>query len=426
MRSHPGDIQRPAFPDTRSQEIVGLVAVAVGGILLMVAGETVDWNAWLSGAPGAGEVVFVLVAANLTAAGLFVLWSGLQGHDLISDRRAVRGVLVKLAGTNMLLPALALADGPASENPWLNLGTLAAYLLSARAGLMWIRRGWKYEMPSADALLAADARAPVLYLRSFADDGMTGAGSPGARVWRSIRWHTQVVSVEQELARVMSRVGPVVAIGRPGDSLPELGAARLYTREDEWRTKVTELMRQARLVVIRTGTTPGLQWEIEQATDLVPPERLVFVSLPGGVPVPRLDRFGPFRTTARTKRGGEIVLVDHASHRHVVPIVGRFRLRSFWLLAWRPYMEPVESALRQVFDRLELPSTEQKSRAMAGLLALWFGVFGAHQFYLGNHRRGLWYLAFCWTAIPYLLGWVDLIRLILGGDERFMKQLRPA
>ena len=31
-------------------------------------------------------------------------------------------------------------------------------------------------MPSADTVLAADARAPVLYLRSFADDDLTRGG----------------------------------------------------------------------------------------------------------------------------------------------------------------------------------------------------------------------------------------------------------
>jgi len=76
-----------------------------------------------------------------------------------------------------------------------------------------------------------------------------------------------------------------------------------------------------------------------------------------------------------------------------------------------------------VFDRLELPNTEQKSRATAGVLALMFGWFGAHQLYLGNRRRGLWYLAFCWTAIPCFLGWIDLIRLVMDGHERFTTQL---
>jgi len=431
--------ERPSVAYTRNQELVGLVGVAVGAILLIVASESLDRNAWPSGASGAGAVVFVLGAANLAAAGVFVLLSGLQGRDLTSDRRAVRGVLVKLAGTNMALPAVGLAiyfDGQTSEDSWLMLGALAAYLLSARAGLMWIRRGWKHEMPSADALLAADARAPVLYLRSFLDDDITGAGSLGARVWRSIRSYRHVVSVEQELARVLGRVGPVVAIGRPGESLPELGAARLYRRDDDWRATVSELMRRARLVVVRTGTTPGLQWEIEQAKRLVPPERLIFVSPPATAPRldvlqerrvlhALLDRSPPLRSIARMKRVGEVALVDHASHHHVIPIVAHFRWRSLWLFAWRPHMESVEFALRRAFERLELPWIEPKSRATAGLLALVFGIFGLHQFYLGNRRRGLWYLAFCWTAIPYLLGWIDLIHLILGGEERFRKQLPP-
>ena len=90
----------------------------------------------------------MLGAVNLTAAGLLVLLAGLQGLDLTSNRRAVRGVLVKLAGTNMTLPAVGLAlysDGPTSKDPWLILGALAVYPLFVRAGIMWIRKGWRYE-----------------------------------------------------------------------------------------------------------------------------------------------------------------------------------------------------------------------------------------------------------------------------------------
>ena len=88
------------------------------------------------------------------------------------------------------------------------------------------------------------------------------------------------------MARVLStpRSGRSLRSAGPGSRLPELGAARLYPRDDEWRATVSELMRRARLVVIRTGTTPGLQWEIEHAKRLVPPERLVFVSPPGRAP----------------------------------------------------------------------------------------------------------------------------------------------
>ena len=448
----PTDLARVApvaAADTRNQELVGLVAFAVGAILLIAAYD--GWSAWLADAPSAVIVLFCFAAANLTAAGLFVLHSGLEGHALTGDRRALRGLLVKLAGTNMVLPALglllyadsdSLRSGEASDQPWLVVGGLALYLLTARASLMWIRRGWKYHALSADAVLAADERAPVLYLRSFIDDDPTGGRSLGARVWRSVRWHTHVVSIEQELSRVLSRVGPVVAIGRPGDSLPELGAARLYARDDEWRAKVSELMLRARLVVIRAGPTPGLQWEIEEASRLLPSDRVVLVAAPNRPPQVRLrldvlrqsrvldaflDRFSAAWAVAPAARPiGQIVLFDHTSHRHVVPIVPSVRWRTFWLSVWRPYLECVESAFRQVFGRLNLPWIEPKSRATAGLLALFGGIVGLHQFYLGNRRRGLWYVAFCWTGIPVILGWIDLIRLVLAGDQRFREDFLVA
>jgi hypothetical protein len=42
---------------------------------------------------------------------------------------------------------------------------------------------------------------------------------------------------------------------------PELGAARLYVSHDEWRETVENLIVRARLVLIRTGSTPNLWWE---------------------------------------------------------------------------------------------------------------------------------------------------------------------
>ncbi len=437
----PERVEPVAVADTRNQEIVGLVALVVGWTLLAAALD--GWGAWPTGAPSALLVLYWFAVANLIAAGFFVLLSGLEGHALTSDRRALRGLLVKLVGTNIVLPALGLLfyvessrSGEEYDQPWLIVGGYALYLLTARASLMWIRRGWKYQALSADALLAADSRAPVLYLRSFVDDDdPSGERSLAVRAWRNVRWHTHVFTIEQELTRVLSRVGPVVAIGRPGESLPELGAARLYARDDEWRATVSELMPRARLVVIRAGPTPGLQWEIEEAYRLLPSERVVLVAPPQRPPkgshllhvLPPsraldavLDRFsGSWAVAPAVEPVGEIVLFDHTPHRHVVPIVPSVRWRSLWLSLWRPYLECVESAFRQAFDRLELPWIEPKSRATAGLLALFGGIVGLHQFYLGNRRRGLWYLAFCWTGVPMILGWIDLIRLVLAGNARF-------
>ncbi len=83
----------------------------------------------------------------------------------------------------------------------------------------------------------------------------------------------------EELTWLLERVGPMVAIGKPGERLPELGAARLYVDDESWKDTITALMRRAALVVIRAGNTTSLWWEVEQAMSLARPERVVIVAL---------------------------------------------------------------------------------------------------------------------------------------------------
>jgi len=41
------------------------------------------------------------------------------------------------------------------------------------------------------------------------------------------------------------------------------------------------------------------------------------------------------------------------------------------------------------------------------LLALFLGGFGIHQFYLRRTGLGILYLCFCWTPIPWILGFIE-------------------
>ena len=49
-----------------------------------------------------------------------------------------------------------------------------------------------------------------------------------------------------------------------------------------------------------------------------------------------------------------------------------------------------------------------KSKTVGYILAFFFGGLGAHLFYYGKYLRGILYLAFSWTGIPILLGWIDM------------------
>lgn len=60
-----------------------------------------------------------------------------------------------------------------------------------------------------------------------------------------------------------------------------------------------------------------------------------------------------------------------------------------------------------------------KNKTTAVLLALFLGGFGAHQFYLGNNKRGLVYLLFIWALIPGLIALIDFFILLFMSEDTF-------
>ncbi|WPC23728.1 TM2 domain-containing protein [Brachyspira hyodysenteriae] len=52
-------------------------------------------------------------------------------------------------------------------------------------------------------------------------------------------------------------------------------------------------------------------------------------------------------------------------------------------------------------------------------LSLILGGIGIQKFYLGQTKRGILYVLFCWTGIPYLLCIIDLIRFIFMSEKDF-------
>lgn len=69
-----------------------------------------------------------------------------------------------------------------------------------------------------------------------------------------------------------------------------------------------------------------------------------------------------------------------------------------------------------------LHSHPEKNKALAAVLAILLGTFGVHKFYLGQTRKGLLYLLFCWTGVPSLIALVEGCRYALMSDERFEEQ----
>lgn len=135
-------------------------------------------------------------------------------------------------------------------------------------------RGKQHLSPDAEEAMRSDPRAPVVYLRSFEDDD-----SPNNLEWA--------------LCDVMDDVGPFVAIGRPGDTIPPLGASRAYIKDKNWKNYVTGLLDRSALVVLLAGRTAGLKWELGQCGRRIDPERVVVL-----IPKER-EAYEQFRTNVQ-------------------------------------------------------------------------------------------------------------------------------
>ncbi|MFI0374200.1 hypothetical protein ACH35V_40625 [Actinomadura sp. 1N219] len=163
------------------------------------------------------------------------------------------------------------------------------------AGLNLRRRGRRHLTPTIaePGELATDSY--VLYLRSFTDDAafdrvQDRAGSP-------VMHHFFIPgrSEEEQLADAVKRLGPLVAVGQPGETLPYAGARRLYLPEVGWESVVSRMIADARLVVLSLGPGPGTMWELVEAARILPPERLVLL-----VPMQK-EEYEEFRTKAHER-----------------------------------------------------------------------------------------------------------------------------
>ncbi|MGW2403173.1 transferase [Streptomyces sp. NPDC001739] len=171
---------------------------------------------------------------------------------------------------------------PLETQVLLLLGGLAAL----GAGVLVLRHCRPRSARSAAQALLADGRKPVLYLRSFADDDTAASVDDGVPV--------NIHSREEQLAGALSAFGPVIAVGKPGEPLPRLGAARFYLPPDDWQPVVLRLMELSQLIVLGLGLGEGLWWEVEQARATQPARKLVLL-VPGGQPgvAARLDEHLP-------------------------------------------------------------------------------------------------------------------------------------
>jgi hypothetical protein len=167
-----------------------------------------------------------------------------------------RGLLIGGAGVVLLLMHLfaPLPDNERLAEAYLRFSqqiTLVAFFLLVRAR--------RYFQIDADSLLAVDKRPVILFLRSFDDDEKQKFASSQRALLD--------FSLETRLANHFFRFGPFVAVGSPKETVPQLGAARVRLKDDEWQGRVLGWIGEANLIIMYSGETHWVNWELRQVID---------------------------------------------------------------------------------------------------------------------------------------------------------------
>lgn len=65
------------------------------------------------------------------------------------------------------------------------------------------------------------------------------------------------------------------------------------------------------------------------------------------------------------------------------------------------------------------------SKTLIGILAILFGAYGIHHFFLGHIKRGILSILFCWTLVPTVLSIAEGIHILCMSEEQFQRKYYP-
>ena len=148
-------------------------------------------------------------------------------------------------------------------------------LVAALVALALVRRlmwPWLHAQTSEHSkfieLLAFDERPPVVYLRRFDFENpmlpTQVLKSDGSVAYSS---GPRMEPLENIVDTLLNVLGPVVGLGRPGDTSIEHRIFRFYINHADWQNAVAFLLSHAGAVFLQYDRSASLDWELEQTID---------------------------------------------------------------------------------------------------------------------------------------------------------------
>ncbi|MFE0172354.1 hypothetical protein ACFWZ2_08550 [Streptomyces sp. NPDC059002] len=193
------------------------------------------------------------------------------------------GLLTVLSFAVLTKPLFLEPIGPVEQLPLSSRGLIyVAVLLGGwllfQLGTRQLVRGKRHLVETIVSFDQLVGVRYVLYLRPFVLDPVMARPPLPDRGWyRRSPWELPGLTQEEFLVQQFAGLGRMVAIGRPGEALPLLGAQRGYLPPDDWQTTVGELLGGAHVVMLSAAPGPGTVWEFIEALRIVDPARLVLL-----------------------------------------------------------------------------------------------------------------------------------------------------
>jgi hypothetical protein len=177
-----------------------------------------------------------------------------------------RGIAIGAAGALILVINLL----PSAENRLLADAQIRIASQIQLLGFFLLVRARRYFQVDADSLLAVDRRPPILFLRSFDDDEK--------QTFKTFKKKALLdFSLETRLSNHFSRFGPFIAIGSPKETVPQPGAARVLLSNDEWQPRVVHWMKDSQVIIMYSGKTHWVNWELRQVIENTCATRLILM-----------------------------------------------------------------------------------------------------------------------------------------------------
>jgi hypothetical protein len=203
-------------------------------------------------------------------------------------RLAVRGFGSLMAGIGVLI--CMVAGGAMFMNVTRMPGApgfLSTAFVLGIVGVILAVMGKTLSMSRASDILDPDGPRPILLLRSFKDDGIQLPHAEGNVLEQNFNPLNLFNTFEETLAATFKSVGPVVAVGRPGEPARPFGAARAYLSDEEWKQWVADFLEWSQLVVMLLGSpvvgrreADGLTWEILRVYRSAAPQKIILLIPP--------------------------------------------------------------------------------------------------------------------------------------------------